>query len=110
MASPRICIILVVYGRAATTRSWARRNRAAATIFIALVICRMFLTARTRRLRSCKLGIFELRIFQLRIADCGLPADAGFGIERYDFFKSAIRNPQSAIVRLLRLLIEHCNV
>ena len=42
---------------AATTRSCARRSLAAATIFIAFVICRMFLTARTRRLRSCKLGI-----------------------------------------------------
>src|SRR6185369_1350787 len=34
--------ILLAKGRAATMRSWERRRRAAATIFMALVICWMF--------------------------------------------------------------------
>jgi len=36
------------YGRAASARSWARRSLAAATIFMALVICRVFFTLRMR--------------------------------------------------------------
>jgi hypothetical protein len=36
------------YGRAAMTPSWARRSFAAETIFIALVIWRVFLTERIR--------------------------------------------------------------
>ena len=46
-----------LYGRAAMVRSWARRSFAAETIFMALVICCMFLTLRMRRRMSIKLGI-----------------------------------------------------
>ena len=45
------------YGRAAITRSWARRSLAAETIFMALVICCVFLTERIRRRMSIRLGI-----------------------------------------------------
>ena len=48
---------LVANGRACWTRSCARRSRDAATIFIALVICCVDLTARTRRLMSMSEGI-----------------------------------------------------
>ena len=41
--------IRLAYGRAATIRSWARFSLEAATSFMALVICWMFLTERTRR-------------------------------------------------------------
>src|SRR5580658_9022144 len=39
------------------TRSCARRSFAAETIFMALVICSVFLTERMRRRRSMRLGI-----------------------------------------------------
>src|SRR5512139_3158456 len=39
------------------TRSWERRSLAAATIFMALVICCVFLTLVILRLMSLKLGI-----------------------------------------------------
>src|SRR5215470_16043535 len=45
------------YGRALTTRSCARRNFAAETVFIALVSCCVFLTDRIRRRISRRLGI-----------------------------------------------------
>jgi hypothetical protein len=45
------------YGRAIIIRSCARRSFAAATIFMALVICCVFLTLRIRRLRSMVLGM-----------------------------------------------------
>ena len=45
------------YGRAAITRSCARRSFAAETIFMALVICCVFLTERMRRRMSIRLGI-----------------------------------------------------
>src|SRR5438874_2105721 len=45
------------YGLAAKMRSCARRSFAAATIFMALVICCVFLTLRMRRRRSMVLGI-----------------------------------------------------
>jgi hypothetical protein len=48
---------LLAYGRAATTASWARRSLAAETIFIALVICRVFLTDPIRFFISFRLGI-----------------------------------------------------
>ena len=48
------------YGRAAIIRSCARRSFAAATIFMALVICCVFLTLRIRRRRSIVLGIVWL--------------------------------------------------
>jgi hypothetical protein len=44
-------------GRAAMTRSCARRRREAAIIFIALVICWVDLTARIRRRRSMSDGM-----------------------------------------------------
>jgi hypothetical protein len=40
------------YGRAASADSCARRNRAAATNFIARVICCVFFTERIRRRKS----------------------------------------------------------
>src|SRR6476659_1376727 len=41
-------------------RSWARRSFEAATIFIAFVICCVFLTARIRRRRSISDGMWTL--------------------------------------------------
>src|SRR6476659_2510444 len=52
--------ICTAYGRAFTTRSCARRSFEAATIFIAFVICCVFLTARIRRRRSISDGIWTL--------------------------------------------------
>src|SRR5579864_7119694 len=49
------------YGRAAITRSCARRSFAAETIFMALVICCVFLTERMRRRMSIRLGMSQLR-------------------------------------------------
>src|SRR5713101_4455711 len=49
--------ICCAYGRALVMRSCARRSFDAATIFMALVICCVFLTARIRRLRSIRDGI-----------------------------------------------------
>src|SRR4030088_2363249 len=48
---------ICAYGRAAITRSCARRSLAAETIFMALVICCVFLTDRIRRRMSIKLGM-----------------------------------------------------
>ena len=45
------------YGRAAITRSCARRSLAAETIFMALVICCVFFTERMRRRMSIRLGM-----------------------------------------------------
>src|SRR3954464_7560979 len=44
--------IICAYGRAVTARSCARRSFAAETIFMALVICRVFFTLRMRRRMS----------------------------------------------------------
>src|SRR5277367_1552797 len=44
------------------TRSWARRNLAAETIFMALVICCVFFTERMRRRISIKLGMRGYRL------------------------------------------------
>ena len=49
------------YGRAAIIRSCARRSFAAETIFMALVICCVFLTLRMRRRMSIVLGMCRLR-------------------------------------------------
>src|SRR5579871_2579029 len=46
-----------LYGREASTRSWARRSFAAETIFMALVICCVFRTERMRRRISIRLGM-----------------------------------------------------
>src|SRR3954470_985111 len=54
---PSTRCICTAYGRAFMMRSWARRSFDAATIFIALVICCVFLTARIRRRRSINDGI-----------------------------------------------------
>src|SRR5271168_1291367 len=53
--------MLSAYGRAASTRSCARRSFAAETTFMALVICCVFLTERIRRRISIKLGIVYAR-------------------------------------------------
>src|SRR5205807_9671197 len=45
------------YGRDEITRSCARRSFAAETIFMALVICCVFLTERMRRRISIRLGM-----------------------------------------------------
>src|ERR1700683_1728429 len=50
------------YGRAAMTRSCARRSLAAETIFMALVICCVFFTERMRRRISIKLGMHGYRL------------------------------------------------
>jgi hypothetical protein len=44
-------------------RACARRSFDAATIFIAFVICCVFLTARIRRRRSISEGIFKNRLW-----------------------------------------------
>ena len=46
------------------TRSCARRSFAAETIFMALVICCVFLTERMRRRMSIKLGMSGYRLFR----------------------------------------------
>src|SRR5713226_2236106 len=51
--------ICTAYGRAFMMRSCARRSLDAATIFIAFVICCVFLTARIRRRRSISDGIVQ---------------------------------------------------
>src|ERR1700716_3728824 len=48
---------IAAYGRAAITRSCARRSLAAETIFMAFVICCVFFTDRIRRRMSIKLGM-----------------------------------------------------
>jgi hypothetical protein len=50
-------VIIYAYGRAAIARACALRRRAAETIFMALVICRVLFTLRMRRLRSSTLAI-----------------------------------------------------
>jgi len=47
----------LAYGRAAIAASCARRNRAAATNFIARVICWVFFTERMRRRKSRSVAI-----------------------------------------------------
>src|ERR1043166_2157600 len=54
---PRTRCIWAAYGRAFMIRSCARRSLDAATIFIALVICCVFFTARIRRRRSIRDGM-----------------------------------------------------
>src|SRR5258708_16072067 len=51
----------VASGRACWIRSWVRRSRDAATIFIAFVICCVDFTARMRRRISNSDGIYPLR-------------------------------------------------
>src|SRR5256885_11143026 len=58
---PSTRCICAAYGRALTIRSCARRSFDAATIFIALVICCVFLTARILRRRSIRDGILRCR-------------------------------------------------
>src|SRR5439155_4934616 len=48
------------YGRAASAASWARRSRAAATNFIARVICWVFFTERMRRRKSRSVAMGRL--------------------------------------------------
>jgi hypothetical protein len=54
---PSTRCICTAYGLAFMIRSCARRSFDAATIFIALVICCVFLTARIRRRRSINDGM-----------------------------------------------------
>src|SRR5262245_30488891 len=54
---PSSSLIFWAYGRAPMTRSWARRNLAAATSFIALVIFWVDSTERIRRLMSRRVAI-----------------------------------------------------
>src|SRR5579864_3243334 len=77
------------YGRAASTRSCARRSLAAETIFMALVICCVFLTERIRRRMSIRLGMRRYR---------GLLGDeAGFKLHDHgDHFR-----PQCVVQSLL---------
>src|SRR5438876_2780298 len=50
----------LAYGRAAMAASWARRSRAAATNFIARVICWVFFTERMRRRKSRSVAMGRL--------------------------------------------------
>src|SRR5258708_349076 len=54
---PSTCESRAAYGRAAITRSWARRSLAAETVFMALVICCRLRTDRMRRRMSIRLGM-----------------------------------------------------
>src|SRR6185437_10738983 len=58
---PSTFLSIEAYGRDAIVRSCARRSFAAETIFMALVICWVFLTERMRRRISIRLG---MRLFQ----------------------------------------------
>src|SRR3954466_15777416 len=55
------------------TRSCARRSFAAETIFMALVICCVFLTERMRRRKSMRLGMAQLLLTEtaFQFADSG---------------------------------------
>src|SRR5439155_16738930 len=63
---PRTLRSIPPYGREAMVRSCARRSFAAETIFMALVICCVFLTERMRRRISIRLGICLYRRLGLR--------------------------------------------
>src|SRR5690242_4718960 len=56
-------VSICAYGRAASARSCARRKRAAETIFMARVICRVLVTLRMRRRMSRMLAIKQLLAF-----------------------------------------------
>src|SRR5215467_4102232 len=62
--------IIATYGRDARARSCARRSLAAATIFMALVIWRVFLILRMRRLKSRTFAILPARAYFLAPAGC----------------------------------------
>src|SRR6478672_3530225 len=68
-------------GRAATTRSCARRSFDAATIFIAFVICCVDFTARIRRRMSMRDGTDDelLSNFELRSSNFEVPQPLGCG-------------------------------
>src|SRR5229473_2186527 len=51
----------LAYGRAAMAASCARRSRAAATNFIARVICWVFFTERMRRRKSRSVGMVKVQ-------------------------------------------------
>src|SRR5258708_13684334 len=71
----------VASGRACWIRSWVRRSRDAATIFIAFVICCVDFTARMRRRISNSDGIYPLRRRRLvRGGEC-LPELLERGVE-----------------------------
>src|ERR1035437_4210572 len=94
------------YGRAAMQRSWARRSFAAETIFMALVICCVFLTERMRRRISIKLGIWFCRRVlrheaRLELFDNGLDLGSEIRVEDFlgaDFVQhGALRVIQKAV-------------
>src|ERR1700761_1252217 len=58
-------------------RSWARRRRAAETIFMALVICRVFFTLRMRRRKSSTFAISPYVSCPARFL-CLCPGGCGF--------------------------------
>src|SRR5437762_8730199 len=61
-------VSICAYGRAASARSCARRSRAAETIFMALVICRVLRTLRMRRRISKTFAIGASSIYEVRFA------------------------------------------
>src|SRR5580700_1763725 len=69
------------YGRALITRSCARRSLAAETIFMALVICCVFLTERMRRRISIKLGMRGYRLILYKASLELLDRSAEFGAQ-----------------------------
>src|SRR6266850_187144 len=71
-------------GRAARIRSWARRRRAAETIFMAFVTCMVFLMERMRRLRS---WVFAMRLLR------GDPGSLELGLECLERLAGALLDP-----------------
>src|SRR5215469_4619120 len=69
------------------TRSCARRSLAAETIFMALVICCVFLTERMRRRISIRLGMCGCRLLRLEarleLLDCGFQLSAQLVIQHF---------------------------
>src|SRR3990167_9410478 len=87
-------------------RSWARRSFDAATIFIALVICWVFLTERIRRRRSINEDIYRAWGFGPRAWGLRPPASGG-GLSRCEvaseFLHRRVERGLQLIVQLLLL-------
>src|SRR5262249_26502899 len=88
-----ICRIMVAYGRAANARSWARRSFAAEIIFMALVICCVLRTERTRRRISIRLGIY------LGAGSCGFLLNEA----SLEFLEHGIQLALESVIKILLL-------
>src|SRR5210317_416897 len=83
-----------VYGRDASAASWARRNFAAATICIAFVILRVFLTLSIRFFKSFRLGIASspyLCEISCEFIQCGADFVFRFAFDLWIFFGDVIQ-------------------